>query len=101
MCCIGDSLKYSMKRNFPSSGRDQEEGELWMDDEEVRKLLRRTDREFRALYRRMRKFRESRSDFIFTRKEERAWSKAEPDFPKPIAKPFAIRRYLPKTRQRL
>jgi hypothetical protein len=65
-------------------------GELKMDDEELRRLLKRTDREFSALYRRMAKFRESKSDFIFTKAEKKAWSKAEPDFPKPIVKPTPI-----------
>jgi hypothetical protein len=70
-----------------------------MDDEELARVLRRTDREFRALYRRMLEFQESRSELIFTKTEKRAWSKAEPDFPKPIVKAYAMRRYLPKTRK--
>jgi hypothetical protein len=61
--------------------------------------LRRTDREFRALHRRMLEFGESRSEFIFTRTEARAWSKAEPDFPKPIVKEVAMKRCLPRSRK--
>jgi len=63
-----------------------------MDDEEIRRLLKRTDREFRALYRRMARFRQLRSGFIFTSAEEAAWCKAEPNFPKPIVKASATRR---------
>ena len=57
-----------------------------MNDEEVRKLVDRADAEFRALERRMAKFRKSRFDFIFTKEEKKAWRQAEPNFPKPIIK---------------
>jgi hypothetical protein len=62
-----------------------------MDEEEVRRLLKRTDREFHALYRQMAKLRKSKSDLIFTVAEKKAWSKTEPNFPKPIAKPSVMR----------
>ena len=63
-----------------------------MDDEEIGRLLKRTDREFRALHRRMVRGWKSKSDFIFTLAEEAAWTKAEPNFPKPIVKPYTTRR---------
>jgi len=90
MCCIDGSLKYSTKGNLLISAGASRKGELKMDDEELRRLVKRTDREFRALYRRMAKFRESRLDFIFTKAEKEAWSKAEPDFPRPIIKSIPI-----------
>jgi len=62
-------------------------GEIKMNDEEVRKLVERADAEFRALEKRMAKFRKSRFDAIFTKDEKRAWAQTEPNFPKPIIKP--------------
>ena len=80
-----------MKRNLRISAEASRKGELKMDEAEVRRLVKRTDREFHALYRRMAKFRESKSDLVFTIAEKKAWSKTEPNFPKPIAKPFLMR----------
>ena len=57
-----------------------------MNDEEAQNLMKRADAEFRALERRMAKFRKSRSTSMFTKDEKKAWSKAEPDFHKPIIK---------------
>ena len=82
MCCIEVTLKY-----FGENASTQEERRgMKMDDEEVRKLVKRTDAEFRALEKRMAKLRKLRWDHIFTEEEKRAWSQAEPDFPKPIIK---------------
>lgn len=58
-----------------------------MNDEELSKLVERADAELHALYEVwMVNFRQSRymADFLFTEDEKKAWSKAEPNFPKPI-----------------
>jgi RNase P protein component len=57
-----------------------------MNDEEIRKLLKQVEAEFRALDRRMSKLRESRFGFTFTKAEKKAWSRKEPDFHKRIIK---------------
>jgi hypothetical protein len=60
-----------------------------VNDEELRRLVERTDAELNALYNRWKtNFREPKcvDDFVFTEDEKKAWSRAEPDFTKPIVK---------------
>jgi hypothetical protein len=78
MFCIEGGLKYIGRKRTNKKGKGK------MNDEEVRKLVERADAEFRALDKRMAKYRKSRFDFIFTKEEKKAWLEAEPNFPKPI-----------------
>jgi hypothetical protein len=59
-----------------------------MNDEEIRKLTELADAEIRALDRRMDRLRGSRFERIFTKAEKKAWFQTEPNFPKPIIKPY-------------
>jgi len=67
------------------SAETSKNGEQRMDDKELDRLLKKADREFHALYRRMAWLGGSRvSDFAFTQAEKKAWSRGEPNFPRRI-----------------
>jgi len=59
-------------------------GEIIMEEEEIRQLVKRVDAELRKLDKRMAKLRESRSNLIFTKNERKAWLRREPKFSKNI-----------------
>ena len=79
--CMEANLKYP---NEALHSLETHEGEIIVNENEIRKLLKRADAELRKVDERMIKFHESRSVSIFTENEKKAWLRTEPNFSKPI-----------------